>query len=288
MAISSKHHYIPQFFLEGFTNESGQFYIYDKKRKVIKTKEYFPSTHFFHKNRNSILVNDQIIDGPEQLYGIFENKNKEIIKYLQDYQGVLSLGDEKLVELQHFLSNLFIRLPVLDGIVNRLMREMTLKDLMFTLKDKAGQPAPIEVVNEIKNSQNFIDLYRPALGSIIMLKSNSLHDTENWRIAFNDKNNHLLSDNPLIFDDLNKLDFFENQFVIPLTNRYKLVRSKTSLPNGYLPAKFALLSEILQLHQAREYVCSSSKEHLENMVKASKIFSNEYSRNQLFESLNEQ
>lgn len=121
MAKSSNHHYIPQFFLNGFTNPSGQFYIYDKQRNVIKDKSFYPSTHFFQKNRNTIMVNGDSDDAPEQLYGLFENKDKLIVKFIQEQIGSPHLSTQQLVELQHFLSNLFFRLPVLDKTYKRYM-----------------------------------------------------------------------------------------------------------------------------------------------------------------------
>lgn len=39
MAKSKRHHYIPQFFLRGFTNEAGEYFIYDKiKDEIRKSK----------------------------------------------------------------------------------------------------------------------------------------------------------------------------------------------------------------------------------------------------------
>ena len=42
--ISSRHHYIPQFYLRGFTNESGNFKIYDvqQKRFIKNGKDFYP------------------------------------------------------------------------------------------------------------------------------------------------------------------------------------------------------------------------------------------------------
>ncbi len=67
MSISQKHHYLPEFYLKGFTNEAGQFSIYDYEQKRIKKNLFYPSTHFFD-NRNLVDVEGEITDVPEKLY----------------------------------------------------------------------------------------------------------------------------------------------------------------------------------------------------------------------------
>lgn len=283
MANSVKHHYIPQFFLKGFTNPSGEFFIYDKKQSRVKRKPFYPSTHFFQEHRNSITIDGETNDAPEQFYQLFEERDKHIVKFFQEQTGIPVLSAQQMYELQHFLSNLFFRLPALDSIYQRYIEESNIIGQFFKLKSKTtGDPAPADLVEKIRKDPAFQSLYRSAIGSFIMLSSNSLADHENWGFTYRPDGFNLMSDNPLIFHDLKTLDFFENSFVVPLTGHHKLVRIKNPMGKTHLSAKFSLLSEILVLHQAKEYVCCASKDFLEHIVLASKMFDHDTCRRELF------
>jgi len=286
MANSVKHHYIPQFFLKGFTNESGQFFIYDKSQDRIKRKPFYPSTHFFQEHRNTITINGESDDAPEQFYQLFENKDKLIVKHIQEHVGSLSLSHQQMAELQHFLSNLFFRLPALDSTYKRYIEESDIVGKFFKIKSKeTGDSAPAELLEKIRKDPAFQSVYRSAIGSLILLRSNSVTDHENWGFTYRPDNFNLMSDNPLIFNDLKTLDFFENTFVVPLSGHHKLIRLKKPITSSNLSANFSLLSEVLVIHQAKEYVCCASKEYLEHMVWASKRLGHETCRTQMFQEL---
>jgi len=55
--ISWRHHYLPVFYLKGFTNENKKFLIFDKEQnRFIKNgKEFSPSSYFFKKDANTFL-----------------------------------------------------------------------------------------------------------------------------------------------------------------------------------------------------------------------------------------
>ncbi|NQX53662.1 DUF4238 domain-containing protein [Pedobacter panaciterrae] len=286
MAISSKHHYIPQFFLNGFTNDQGEFYIYDKQRDQIKSKSFPPSTHFFEKDRNTIVMDGQADDTPEQLFGLFENREKVIVKFIQEQKGIPQLSMQQMVDLQIFLSNLFFRLPVLDSTFKRYMEDTSFPLRELKVKNRiSGEAAPPELMEKLRMDPSFQRMYRPAIGSMVLLRSNSIEDHENWGFSLRSDSNNLLSDNPLIFDDLRTLDFFENSFVMPMTGRHKLIRVKKKISKTQLSPKFALMSEVLMIHQAKQFVCCASRAVLEQMVSASKVFDIELCRKAVFEEL---
>ena len=286
MSTSVKHHYIPKFFLDGFTNPEGVFYIYDKQVDRIKGKPFYPSSHFFQENRNSIQQDGTLDDTPEQLYGFVENRDKAIVKLIQGCSGVPMLNTEQMVALQHFLSNLFFRLPALDATFKRYMENAQFSSLLFKVLDKeTGESAPVEIIEKLRKDEGFQKMYRPAIGSLMLAKSRFLFDHQNWGFAFREDGMGLLSDNPLVFDDLKTLDFFENSFVMPLSSRHKLVRVHKPIQNSFLTPQFSVLSEILMIHQAKRYVCGPSKEFLSHVVDLSKKCSNEQARELIFKEI---
>ena len=83
---SWRHHYIPEFYLDGFTSEKGKFKIYDVKAKRFKKngQDYWPRSHFFEKNGNSWMSENYISDKQEIKYSIIENRVAEIFQKINN------------------------------------------------------------------------------------------------------------------------------------------------------------------------------------------------------------
>ena len=47
MSISKRHHYIPQYFIKGFSGAEGYYYIYNKDTERIKRYNSFESIFFY-------------------------------------------------------------------------------------------------------------------------------------------------------------------------------------------------------------------------------------------------
>ena len=69
MAISKRHHYIPQFYLKGFTNELGEYYLFDKERNEIRKSK--PINSFFENKRNTAFVKDEEFVVLEDMYAYY-------------------------------------------------------------------------------------------------------------------------------------------------------------------------------------------------------------------------
>ena len=55
---SKKHHYLPSYYLKGFTDNRNFFFIYDKKRDKILPNALTPDTFFFENNLNTVILMD--------------------------------------------------------------------------------------------------------------------------------------------------------------------------------------------------------------------------------------
>jgi len=67
MQTSWRHHYIPQFYLKGFTDENNRIEIYDLSTDRIKSKGPFSTkSHFFEEGRNSWITEDEVTDFLEE------------------------------------------------------------------------------------------------------------------------------------------------------------------------------------------------------------------------------
>lgn len=68
---SHKHHYLPVFYLKGFTNQENQFFVFDKLYESIKIK--YPTNSFFEIDRNTATIGDKRSSLLEEIYQNLEN-----------------------------------------------------------------------------------------------------------------------------------------------------------------------------------------------------------------------
>src|ERR1700761_8388157 len=115
MNRSRRHHFLPEFYLKGFTNTQGKFAVYDVQRGSIKKNWYAPKSHFFVFDHNSMEINGFLTDVPEQAFSIIDSRMSAVFNKLQGYPGVPKLTVDEMVGLWYFLSNLFWRNPENDS-----------------------------------------------------------------------------------------------------------------------------------------------------------------------------
>lgn len=285
MNISKKHHYLPEFYLKGFTNDADKLFIYDKSRDVIKKGEYSPSTHFFGFNRNSVEIDGKLDDFPEEMYSKIDDIDKGIIQFIQSQNSVFSLDSYQIFQLQLFISNFIWRNPQFDEKYRKAIIENESRKNFFRIRNvEDGSDAPKEIVDEIKKSDGFIKSFRSSYGILKWMTNKTKYDHEKWRISYNPKHYVLVSDNPMI--KLSKeIDFFEDNFIFPLSKKFTLIRSLTELTARQLPPEFTLLVDVIIVQQAEYYAACSNKEHLEQIVGLSKSMNLDYAKNKIFEIL---
>lgn len=285
MNIPKKHHYLPEFYLKGFANDANRLFIYDKNRDVIKKGEYSPSTHFFDFNRNSVEIDGKPDDFPEEMYSKVDNIDKDIIQFIQSQNSVFSLDSYQIFQLQLFISNFIWRNPQFDEKYRQAIIENKPEENFFRIRHvEDGSDAPKEIVEKIKNSEGFIKSFRSSYGILKWITNKTKYDHEKWRISYNPKHYVLISDNPLI--KLSKdADFFEDNFIFPLSKKFTLIRSLTEPTAKQLPPEFTLLVDVILVQQAEYYVACSDKEHLEQIAGLSKFLNPDYAKNKIFEIL---
>jgi Protein of unknown function (DUF4238) len=121
---SSRHHYIPQFLINGFTNSNGLLYVYDKQVDKILTKQKPPKSIFFETDRNTVEIKDNIKSSiiEDYLYADIDNKTSKVIKYFQEEElSKIDFKVEDTATLLFFLISLFWRIPKTDYAAEDLM-----------------------------------------------------------------------------------------------------------------------------------------------------------------------
>lgn len=287
MSLSFKHHYLPEFYLKGFTNDKGTFSIFDYKKGQLKKGEYAPSTHFFEPHRNTVEFKGAKSDLPETFYSIQDNRFAKVLQVIQSSKGVPNLDNFQMFAIQEFVSNIFWRLPKND----KLYKEEFKNNPLFTRSFKIVNKATGEVVNndyskEVRTSQA-LEMALRANASTLSFMLNNSTDLINWRISYITKGFHLCSDNPLIIRDNNVKDIFDSEFLFPLTKNHLLIRTYKTITKQTLTPEFSFMTDLTVFLQGKKYCASACRDFLNTINLTSKTFSADLLRYNLFRKLDE-
>lgn len=269
MTVSRKHHYIPKFYLKGFTDSSNMFAIFDIEKNVLKSKSFSTKSHFYEIDRNTFVIDNKADDFLEQFYQKIEDKVKNTFFEIQNSNGSIEITPFKILDIQLFILTTYWRIPITDGKIEDLFKLVNPSELWFQLINrKTGESAPKDSYDKLMNDPVFIESYRAAFPLLQMLKRDEPFDLENWRIYFSKTGGkHICGDFPIIFRDPEKNDIITDEFIFPLTKKQLLVRTKNKIFIREFPPEFSLMIDILIFLQSKKYVCCSDKYYLEELSK---------------------
>jgi hypothetical protein len=122
---SWRHHYIPQFYIRKFADESGMLFVYDKQSGSLNQR---PSKSvFFEPDRNTIDGHDNL----EKLYAEMDSKLSKSITRLNQGQEIT---DEDFYDLLFFVQVLKWRIPANDEHFDKLVKDLSLDDLKVKIR----------------------------------------------------------------------------------------------------------------------------------------------------------
>jgi hypothetical protein len=105
---SSKHHYIPRYFIDGFLDDDRLLFVYDKQHDRIKLNKQGSKGVFFEYDRNSTDFGfERPIALIEEAYSIFDNLAPASIKLLRSN---LELSHDIRIELHAHLNTFLVDL----------------------------------------------------------------------------------------------------------------------------------------------------------------------------------
>lgn len=273
MNISRRHHYLPEFYLKGFTNSQGLFAVYSVPKNRIKRNLQPPSSHFFVKDRNSMRLNGAMTDIPERAYSIVDNRMAGIFQKLQACQGVPKLSVHEMTGLYHFLSNLFWRNPAADAQFEKTVDLSNVRNLFSQTFRQASTGLPEPVLDD----KDLISLMRPLAGTISIEKSKA-QNFRDWGILYNPKGVFICSDRPFIARDTSNI--FGSDFIVPLTKHHLLI--KTAQPIPRVPPIIAYFIQLALVQQAKDYCASPDRELIQAILDDPSYYTMELLRDAIF------
>ncbi|MFD2034434.1 DUF4238 domain-containing protein [Belliella marina] len=260
---SWRHHYIPEFYLKGFTNEENTFKIYDVQRKkfIRNGKDFSTKSYFFEEDGNTILTDKGADDFIEKGFAEIDNRVSSLFNKVRiaDSNTRFGLSENDMPALQHFVSVLFWRIPSNYDKIKKLIHENELHEFGLLIKSKLTNETvrDEELENKIRNNPSFFKALKLLLPNLTYKRLLDC-DTPLTIQTFPKELPALCSDNPVIFEKSNFPDIYYDDFIFPLTNRHVLIRANKINPN--VPVHIKITIDLIVLKQANKYVsCTDSK-----------------------------
>lgn len=261
--ISWRHHYLPVFYLKGFTKESGLIKIFDvEKKEFIKNgKEFSPESYFFQKKGNTIITPDnEESDFLENFYSHFDNNIAKLISKINssDHTTRHNVDENDMPVLNHFVSLMYWRLPHRKEELKTLIKNNELEFLGLSFYNKDGTINK-EFGEELKNSPVFLTTFK---------YYNSLMDSVrgvNCRTPYSILNKYhelpyLCSDNPVIFENDFCPNVYEDDYMFPLSGTRIFLRAPRI--ERFDPYMWMLV-DLLIYKQAVKYVGCTNEKYIE-------------------------
>jgi hypothetical protein len=261
---SWRHHYIPEFYLRGFTDENNKFSIYLIKDKK-DGKLFSPESHFFLKHDNTIFDFKNLpTDLLEKQYASLDNKIAEVFNKLKNEEGDNCYGitPKDRVMLQYYVSILFWRLPK----NNEIVQEISKHDMFEFLRLKVTDEDALENIKRLqfadhvrqhKDYHKILRLWIPQMTFPTMFDNKS----QTSIITFpSNKLPSLCGDNPLILRHPEKLDLYNDDFILPLNSNIIFLRTKKMKQPIHSTVKIFI--DMLVLMQSKELICSTDTNYV--------------------------
>lgn len=264
MSKSSRHHYIPQFFIKNFTDEDGFLYVYNKIENRISNKKQSPKSIFFETDRNTVDFSGHKLDNLESLYSKLDN---EISLAIKNVLSTKTITPEDLTSIALLACLLKWRVPKSDEAFNVIKDDLTQEDLAITItvKDKNTR-VDKNALKHIENSDIFKETKRILLGILPFLNPSKLLIIHNNSfIQTNDFFPSVIGDCPVIEKenfDINKIE----DFILPLSSTDTFIY-KQDCKKEIKSILFFIQRDLAIINSSEKYVGCKNKEHLEKIVK---------------------
>lgn len=262
---SHRHHYIPEFYLKNFTNQEGKFYIYLVKEKRFKRNgELFTTkSHFFTEHGNTINFQPHLPDYLETKH--YTPLDSDISPLIEKIKNSTDLQNEltqlEMIQVNYFVSHLYWRSPLRDSEAKKLMEERSLTELGFIFKGNEMETKLAERL--FRSNPDFFKMVKWMLPLGLHYINLELEMEIAIRSFSDIAGTSLLSDNPIVFREKENINSYSEEMIIPLTSKTFYIRNKAK--NAYLDLPLKTIIDLIQFHQANEYVCVTDMAYIEKL-----------------------
>lgn len=263
-SLSKKHHYIPQFYLKGFTDDNGCFTVYDKVRGEFRKSK--PENEFYEKYRNTTNLGGEksvIIEG---MYSHLESVFAITLTAIENSNHTDPvLTSDIMVGLKFLVETMRWRNPALDTLYDTIVQRLSIKDFGLQFHGLTEEEK-IEMNRRIMGEPDARKMLRPFMGSIFLkLMTDTNYDASKWHILYQDGGFPITGDFPIIFNPKSLNDGINEEFIFPLSAQRTALFAEVK-PIKQLPDVFSVDKDLAIIHLARRFVCCKHEEYLRYMI----------------------
>jgi hypothetical protein len=262
---SKRHHYLPRFYIDGFTNSNGFLWVYDKQKDKIVSIPQAPKSIFFELELNTITIQGEKHDIVEKLLSKTDNEfSKHFLRIRNNVASMVEDDYELLAYMEMFINQLFWR---------TINNQTTKEELLAFYKLSNVQYKSFEVEKKV--------YFLSDEDRMLILKTlipfdvpTDLADNKgNFHIKvldFSVSSPFVICDSPIIYRSppLNRLDFKPLIFPISSSRVYLSLESK----DFYFGPPEIALTNVTLIEQTAKYVGHHDKDSLNEIIKAYRIF----------------
>lgn len=262
MDISINHHYLPKFFLKGFTDANDNFWVYDKLYDRIIPKIQNPSMRFYEKNSNTVTVEGNKIDIIEKAYQQIEDKVKGSIINSRSTDNLEGFEEvQNIAYLLIFTIYTFWRNPHNEEVNKSLL------NFYNANKAKWDSLAKLSGMNNLTEDDKFkiAKLFVP----LDLLREGKALDNKGKKTQFKIVDFKapvfLISDNPILLPDIPiDVNDFQKSLILPISKSRALIFLESE--NYTYDEESIKMTNLLLINQATRYVAFHDRKMLENFV----------------------
>lgn len=262
-STSWRHHYLPVFYLKGFTKESGTLKIFDvEQKKFVKNgKEFSPESYFFQKKGNTIInPENEEDDFLEKNYSHFDNKIANLVSKINssDSTSRYNVVENDMPALNHFVSLMYWRLPHRKTELENIIKSNDLQNLGLSIHNKDGTINK-ELGEELKNRPTFLTVFKFYNSLMDSVRGLQVRTPYSILEKYHELP-YLCSDNPVVFEKEFCPTVYEDDYLFPLSgNRFFLRAPRRENFDHYM----WMLVDLLVYKQAVKYVSCTHEKYIE-------------------------
>lgn len=252
---SERHHYLPEFYIKGFTNNEHKLFVYDKRKDIIKKKQFSPKQIFFEWKRNTINSKGLKDDALEDLFGSSDSGYAELINEMRNEpngKNLLSSNNTEL--LVHFVIHLYARNPKNDFLFSIGLDKTSMN---FKNRKTGKKIENIYLENKLKDNLSYYKLWKATIPSQIFKEF--LHIGIRFKQQlFEFENVFLIGDYPVLFKDDS---LTSGDFIFPICSNRIYRRGKENLKLNFSLTDATNFNALL-IDQSESYICGRDKKYL--------------------------
>ncbi len=276
---SKKHHYLPVHYLNGFTDNEGLFFVYDKQENRIVPKPVKSRSIFFENNLNTVILKEDRSDFLEDLYTQTENQLWNSFDTIRKSRHTDQIKSLDKMHLYLFLLLLYWRLPSNIDETKRFSEKAFTPNSeidYFQLKSKKEGGVSPEVVEEMRVSESFHKVIKLMLPFAPFFKNPAWSSQViDWKFVYIETGESffLAGDCPIITKSKNG-DTADplGEFIFPVSGNILLVNCKNTIKKELNP-EFIIQADIAIIENAQRFVVCQNEAFLQKLVTHYRVYS---------------